>query len=198
MSAEIFKGSILEVKADVLVNPANSFMNHGGGLAGVIHDCASGNTENGYMHKDWSDISDMSVYRNEYIPALQEYYAHKDKAKLIPTGSAILGPPGALSRRFKAIIHAVGPIWGGGDYCERELLMDAYDSAIMLAEQAGYESLALPAISAGVFGCPIAEVAHAGVFMALGTPLRCIFALMDDEHVKAFELEIKHQEAWDN
>jgi O-acetyl-ADP-ribose deacetylase (regulator of RNase III) len=198
MTMRIHCGSILEVSADALVNPANSFLRHSGGLAFVIDRCAFGNTHNANVREDWPlvarghDVIDVSKvgpgHQEEwtaYIDVIREY--SEFRPGLVPTGAAVLGPPGALCRRFKAIIHAVGPIWGGGNYLERSLLFSAYAEALSRAEKAGFESIAFPAISAGVFGVPIDVVATVAVRVCQSTDLDVIFALMADDHVAAFE-----------
>jgi O-acetyl-ADP-ribose deacetylase len=53
------------------------------------------------------------------------------------------------------VIHAVGPIWHGGDKGEPELLASVHRRAIELAEELECRSLAFPAISTGVYGYPI-------------------------------------------
>ena len=55
----------------------------------------------------------------------------------------------------KYVIHAVGPIWDGGDDSEPELLSQAYESAFARAREAGdIRTIAFPAISAGIYGFP--------------------------------------------
>ncbi len=52
------------------------------------------------------------------------------------------------------VLHAVGPIWRGGDSGEAELLASCYDQSLALASSLGLQSLAFPAISCGVYGYP--------------------------------------------
>jgi O-acetyl-ADP-ribose deacetylase (regulator of RNase III) len=54
----------------------------------------------------------------------------------------------------KFIIHAVGPVWQGGDSNEAELLAACYRSSLQLAIHNKCTSIAFPNISTGIFGYP--------------------------------------------
>jgi len=73
------------------------------------------------------------------------------------TGEAVI--TGAGNLKVKKIIHAVGPIWRGGDKGEAGLLKSAYENSFRIAKKYGLKSIAFPAISAGAYGYPIDEAA---------------------------------------
>lgn len=70
-----------------------------------------------------------------------------------PTGEARITRGYRLPARF--VIHTAGPIWRGGGHGEDELLARCYQSCFALAEQEKVNSIAFPAISAGVYGFPM-------------------------------------------
>lgn len=187
MSVSIYEGSILDVKADAIINPANNFLRHGGGLARIIDEAA----------RKWPDtLIDYAIddeFR-EQRARVEQYEDDNVAHPPIPTGLAGWTSAGRLP--YKGIIHAVGPIWGGGVVYEDELLYSAYVSSFVTANQKGCKSVAAPAISAGIFGVPIENVARQAVKAALysvnvmGLVETITFALMEDSHVKAFSSEL--------
>ncbi len=80
-----------------------------------------------------------------------------------PTGSAVITTGGRLPARH--VIHAVGPVWHGGDRGEADLLAGAYRTSLQVAAENGCRTVAFPSISTGVYGYPIAEASR----VALGT-----------------------------
>lgn len=132
----VIKGDITTVDVDVIVNAANSSLLGGGGVDGAIHRAAG--------------------------PALLE--ACKQVRQLqgeCSPGHAVITAAGRLPAR--AVIHAVGPVWRGGDHNEDQLLQDAYRNSLNLALANGYQSIAFPAISTGVYGYPRAAAAEIAV-----------------------------------
>ncbi len=61
------------------------------------------------------------------------------------------------------MIHAVGPVWHGGDAGEDELLVSCYRRALQLCRDNALASVAFPAISTGVYRFPADRAAHIAV-----------------------------------
>jgi len=78
-----------------------------------------------------------------------------------PTGQAKITWGYRLPAQF--VIHAVGPVWSGGDRREEELLASCYRTALELAAGNGLASLAFPAISTGVYRFPPDRAARIAV-----------------------------------
>lgn len=77
------------------------------------------------------------------------------------TGDAVVTPGFALPARW--IVHAVGPVWHGGHEAEPALLASCYRRSIQVAAEAGARSIALPAISTGIYGYPAPAAAEIAV-----------------------------------
>ena len=73
------------------------------------------------------------------------------------TGKAKITEGFRLPARY--VIHAVGPVWRGGQNGERELLRSCYTTSLELAAEKGLQSVAFPNISTGVYGFPKKEAA---------------------------------------
>jgi O-acetyl-ADP-ribose deacetylase len=121
----LVEGDITERNVDVIVNAANSYLKHGGGVAAAIV------RKGGAVIQDESDM---------IITA----------GGLVPVGSAVITTAGRLP--CKAIIHTVGPSMGEGN--EDYKLRKAVRSSLLLASEKGFTSISMPAISSGIFGFP--------------------------------------------
>ena len=77
------------------------------------------------------------------------------------TGSAKI--TGGYRLKASHVIHAVGPVWSGGDEGEEELLASCYRSALALAGEHRLASIAFPAISTGIYRFPPERAARIAV-----------------------------------
>lgn len=106
-----------------------------------------------------------------------------DKVAPCPTGEARITP--AFKINADHIIHAVGPVFRDDSAEERALLASAYTSALQLADDAGLESIAFPAISTGIYGFPpeeAAPVVHAAITAYKPKSLkRCLLVFRSEE-----------------
>ncbi len=126
---EVIVGDITEQALDVIVNAANSSLLGGGGVDGAIH-----------RRGGPAILQACRQLRRERFP------------EGLPTGEAVLTTAGNLPAQ--AVIHTVGPVWGQHGGREAELLANCYRNALCLAVQAGFHSIAYPAISTGIYGYP--------------------------------------------
>ena len=107
-----------------------------------------------------------------------------------PTGGARITGGFSLPARF--VIHAVGPVWRGGNAGEPALLASAYRSALRLAEEQGLRSVAFPAISTGIYGYPLGPataiaVAEAQRFLTTAGRVReVVFACFGPEALAGY------------
>ena len=74
-----------------------------------------------------------------------------------PTGSSVVTRAGLLPATW--VIHAVGPIWSGGNSSEPDLLRQCYLSIFQTAEQLTARHISIPAISTGAYGFPKKQAA---------------------------------------
>ena len=132
---ELLQGDITELATDAIVNAANEHLAHGGGVAGVI-----------------SRRGGPAIQRES-----NEWVRQHGRVR---TGSAAITSGGRLKARH--VIHAVGPVYDGTPRSE-ELLGSAVCAAMQMADDQRLKSIALPAISTGIFGYPME--AAAGVML---------------------------------
>jgi O-acetyl-ADP-ribose deacetylase (regulator of RNase III) len=120
---KVITGDITKESTQAIVNPANNYLKHGGGVAGAI------------------------VSKGGFV--IQE---ESDKIGYVKTGSCAITSGGNLKAKY--VIHAVGPVWQGGTNSEENLLKSAVICALQLAKKYNLNSIAIPAISTGIFGFP--------------------------------------------
>lgn len=129
-SVRLVKGDITEMPTDAIVNAANHSLMGGGGVDGAIH------------HRGGPAILEecKKIRVTQYPEGL-------------PTGQALM--TGAGNLKAKRVIHAVGPVWSGGNRGEPELLRQAYVNSLRLAVKSGLKTIAFPSISTGAYGYPL-------------------------------------------
>lgn len=106
------------------------------------------------------------------------------------TGNAVITPGFRLKARH--VIHAAGPRWQGGQAGEAALLESCYASVFDLVEKHGLQSIALPAISTGIFGYPpepaaVIAVKAARAFAAGHPGVAIVFVCFDDKTRAAYD-----------
>ncbi len=156
---ELVLGDITRERVDAIVNAANSTLLGGGGVDGAIHRVGG--------------------------PALlDECRAIRAERGDCPTGEAVLTGGGGLPARF--VIHAVGPVWRGGDQGEPGLLASCYRNSLRIAAERGLRTVAFPSISTGIYGYPVSLAASTALSTVVSflsgesvAPVRVRFVLFD-------------------
>ncbi|MGA7698933.1 MAG: O-acetyl-ADP-ribose deacetylase [Thermoguttaceae bacterium] len=160
---ELQQGDITLQEVDAIVDAANSRLAGGGGVDGAIH------------RRGGPEIMRDTDAR------------YPDGC---PTGSAVISAAGKLTA--KHVIHAVGPVWSGGQRGEAELLAGAYHRSLELAAQHGCHSIALPALSTGAYRFPVQQAARIAISTAIDflqqneRPESVRFVLYDDHAYQVF------------
>jgi O-acetyl-ADP-ribose deacetylase (regulator of RNase III) len=106
---------------------------------------------------------------------------------------------GGHQLKARHVIHAVGPVWRGGERGERgesALLASCYRRCLELAHQHALATIAFPAISTGVYGYPIDDAAAVAVrevmqwLAAHEHPREVIFCTFNAPSTTAIEREL--------
>lgn len=122
---QLVQGDITAENVDAIVNAANAHLRHGGGVAGVIVRIGGPQIQ-----------AESDAWVRQHGPISHDSPAYTSG--------------GALPCRY--VIHVVGPVWGEGE--EDEKLSSAIGSALIMGDRLEISSIALPAISTGIFGFP--------------------------------------------
>ncbi|XP_049733945.1 protein mono-ADP-ribosyltransferase PARP14 [Elephas maximus indicus] len=131
VSLVVQQGDLTHFPVEVVVNASNESLNHVGGLAAALSKAAGPELQ--------SDCDQIV----------------KKKGK-IPPGSAVISKAGKLP--YRHVIHAVGPMWKVNDAPRcTYLLRTVVEESLYLAEKHKYKSIAIPAISSGIFGFPLQQ-----------------------------------------
>ena len=130
------RADITKVPYDAIVNAANSEMLPGGGVCGAIHRVGG--------------------------PAIAEECRRirSVRGPLLPA-QAVATTAGNLPAKY--VIHTVGPVWHGGNNGEAEKLSLCHRESMRVADELKLHSIAFPAISTGIFGCPVEQAAWVAI-----------------------------------
>ena len=128
MPLRIVRNDIVKMDTEAIVNTANDYPEVGSGCDSAVFKAA------GY--------DELLAYRRE-------------KIGFVPEGEAFITP--GFNLKAKYIIHAVSPLYQGGDAGEEEKLRSCYRKSLQLAKKYNIRSIAFPLISTGGFGYPKEE-----------------------------------------
>lgn len=130
----LVQGDITQQRVDAIVNAANSSLLGGGGVDGAIHRAGG----------------------PAILEACRELRATSYPEGL-PTGDAVATTAGDLPARW--IIHTVGPVYAKSED-RSHLLASAYRRSLEVAVTTGAQTVAFPAVSAGIYGWPLDDAAR--------------------------------------
>ena len=160
---KIVQGDITKIKADAIVNAANSSLMGGGGVDGAIHRAGG-------------------------LAILEECKQIRRNQGGCRVGEAVVTTAGKL--KAKCIIHTVGPKWRNGTMQEAEKLAGCYKNSLRLADRKGLKSIAFPNISTGIYGYPKEEAAQIALKTVkesnTNTVKEVIFVCYDDENFELY------------
>jgi O-acetyl-ADP-ribose deacetylase len=135
MEIVLVRGDITEQDVDVVVNAANSGLMGGGGVDGAI----------------------LRAGGDAQLHARREL---RDRVGSLPTGQAAATVAGDMPARW--VVHVVGPVWRANED-RSHLLASCYREALRVADELGARTIAFPAVSAGIYGWPMASAADIAV-----------------------------------
>lgn len=167
---KLVRGDITQADTEAIVNAANPSLLGGGGVDGAIHRAGGPRI-------------------------LEECKQIRARQGGCPTGEAVITGGGNLIAHY--VIHTVGPIWGGGQDRENELLANAYRNSLRLAAEYGIRSVSFPSISTGAYGFPTDRAARVAAntvkefLMQEGSLDEVRFVLFSDRDL------IIYREAWE-
>ncbi|MET7653999.1 MULTISPECIES: O-acetyl-ADP-ribose deacetylase [unclassified Streptomyces] len=160
----LVQGDITRQSVDAIVNAANSSLLGGGGVDGAIH-----------RRGGPAILADCRRLRASHY------------GRGLPTGRAVATTAGELDARW--VIHTVGPVHQGPG-SDPSPLASCYRESLKVADELGARTVAFPAISAGVYGWPMADAARVAVaaVRAAETAVEEVrFVLFDERAYQAFD-----------
>ena len=163
------RGDITRVDVDVVVNAANPGLLGGGGVDGAIHRAGG----------------------PEILAECRQIKQTLPEGRL-PRGRAVATTAGRLPARW--VVHTAGPIWSASED-RSEILRSCYRESLRVADGLGARTVAFPAISAGIYGWPIADAARQAVAGVRSVDPEHVeevrFVLFDEVALAAFETSLR-------
>jgi O-acetyl-ADP-ribose deacetylase len=162
MQIVLVRGDITEQDVDAVVNAANSGLMGGGGVDGAI----------------------LRAGGQRQLDARREL---RDRIGSLPTGQAAATEAGDLPARW--VVHVVGPVWRANED-RSHLLASCYREALRVADELPARTIAFPAVSAGIYGWPMASAADIAVETVRSTETsvsEARFVLFSDDAYREFE-----------
>lgn len=159
----LVRGDITEQHVDAVVNAANNTLLGGGGVDGAIH-----------RRGGPTILAECRELRSGRYP------------DGLPTGQAVATTAGKMPARW--VIHTVGPVYHKSED-RSELLASCYRESLRVADELGVQTVAFPAVSAGLYGWPLDDAARIALTTVQNTPTRVCetrFVLFSDEALNAF------------
>jgi O-acetyl-ADP-ribose deacetylase (regulator of RNase III) len=170
MEITLSTDDITTVAVDAIVNAAHHALRGGGGVDGAIHRAGG----------------------PAILAECIERYPHG-----VPTGQAGWTTAGDLPAQY--VIHVVGPNYLAGQQ-DPALLESGYRNALRIADELKVRRIALPAVSAGIYGWPAQEAADIAVRTLSRTPTavaEAVFCLLEPRLFKAFSKALEKEERGD-
>lgn len=162
---ELLKGDITKVKADTIVNAANTSLLGGGGVDGAIHRAGG----------------------PAILDACRAIVTRQGRCN---TGEAVITTAGNLPAKY--VIHTVGPVWNNGKYDEERKLANCYKNSLQLAADNNCKTVAFPNISTGIYRFPKKEAATIALdtvaeFLSQTDKIeKVIFVCFDEENYELY------------
>ncbi|VVB77945.1 [Protein ADP-ribosylglutamate] hydrolase [uncultured archaeon] len=167
MKISIIQGDLTKVKADAIVNSANTYLVRGSGVDGAIHNAAGSKLQD--------ELNEIKRIRYP---------------KGLPVGEAV--KTNAYNLPSKIIIHTLGPRYYSEDI---NLLRNCYINSLKVAEDNNCKSIAFPSIGTRAHGVPIEKAVEIvkDVFKDYKSDIieEVIFVLFDKNDLGIYEREIK-------
>jgi len=168
MKLKLLQSDITTIKADAIVNAANTSLLGGGGVDGAIH------------RKGGLDI----------LEACRKIRATQGKCN---PGEAVITTAGNLPAKY--VIHTVGPVWNTGGKDKERLLANCYSNTLKLALENDVKTIAFPNISTGIYKFPkelAAKIAIETVRSFKQDQIQeVVFVCFDEENYKLYEKILK-------